>query len=161
MRKRLRIAIVGYGTGGQASARAMNPQPGQGVNMALLDARALRDALREHDSVAEALALYQRQRRAHVGVYHFWSRWLTPLFQSERDFAARWRDWLFHPMSRMPGARGQMLRVLSGTRKGWLGRMALPKGFVDALAAMARPRELESQVRQAIAFDVPVKSAME
>jgi 2-polyprenyl-6-methoxyphenol hydroxylase-like FAD-dependent oxidoreductase len=103
------------------AAHAMSPQLGQGVNMALLDARALRDALREHEPVAEALAIYQRRRRAHVGIYHFWSRWLTLLFQSERDFAARWRDWLFHPMSRMPGARGQMLRMLSGTRKGWIG----------------------------------------
>lgn len=117
------------------AAHAMSPQLGQGVNMALLDALALRNALRAGDSLAAALATYQRQRRAHVGIYHFWSRWLTPLFQSERDFAARGRDWLFHPMSRMPVARGQMLRVLSGTRCGWLGRFALPDGFIDALAA--------------------------
>ncbi|HET9835539.1 MAG TPA: NAD(P)/FAD-dependent oxidoreductase [Rhodanobacteraceae bacterium] len=121
------------------AAHAMSPQLGQGVNMALLDARALRDALREHESVAEALAMYQRRRRAHVGIYHFWSRWLTPLFQSDRDFAARCRDGLFHPMSRMPGARGQMLRVLSGTRKGWLGRIALPEGFAEAVGAATKP----------------------
>lgn len=116
------------------SAHAMSPQLGQGVNMALLDARALRDALRAGATVGEALPAYQRQRRAHIGIYHFWSRWLTPLFQSDHDLAARGRDWLFHPMSRMPIARGQMLRVLSGTRRGWLGRFTLPDGFIDALA---------------------------
>ncbi|MGN6729314.1 MAG: FAD-dependent oxidoreductase [Rhodanobacteraceae bacterium] len=143
------------------AAHAMSPQLGQGVNMALLDARALRDALRGNESVAKALATYQRRRRAHVGIYHFWSRWLTPLFQSERDLAARCRDGLFHPMSRMPGARGQMLRVLSGTRKGWFGRMSLPEGFVDALAVVTMPRELESRASEEPAFDVSAKSAME
>ena len=117
------------------AAHAMSPQLGQGVNMALLDAHALREALRSHASTADALASYQQQRRAHLGIYHFWSRWLTPLFQSERDAAARWRDRLFHPLSRVPGGRGQMLRVLTGTRKGWLGRFPLSGAFVDALTA--------------------------
>lgn len=117
------------------AAHAMSPQLGQGVNMALLDARCLRDALRAHDSTAAALAAYQHERRAHVGIYHFWSRWLTPLFQSDHDLAARGRDLAFHPMSRLPVARGQMLRVLSGTRRGWLGRFALPDGFIEAMSA--------------------------
>jgi 2-polyprenyl-6-methoxyphenol hydroxylase-like FAD-dependent oxidoreductase len=119
------------------AAHAMSPQLGQGVNMALLDARALRDALRVHPVIADALAAYQRERRAHVAIYHFWSRWLTPLFQSEHDFAARCRDACLHPLSRTPGARGQVLRVLTGTRRGWLGRMRLSDDFVDALAAAA------------------------
>jgi 2-polyprenyl-6-methoxyphenol hydroxylase-like FAD-dependent oxidoreductase len=120
------------------AAHAMSPQLGQGVNMALLDARALRDALRDHPAIPDALAAYQRERRAHVGIYHFWSRWLTPLFQSEHDFAARCRDVLLHPLSRMPGGRGQVLRVLTGTRRGWLGRIPLADDFIDALAAAAR-----------------------
>jgi 2-polyprenyl-6-methoxyphenol hydroxylase-like FAD-dependent oxidoreductase len=117
------------------AAHAMSPQLGQGVNMALLDARALCDALRVHVAIDDALEAYQRERRAHVAIYHFWSRWLTPLFQSEHDFAARCRDALLHPLSRMPGGRGQVLRVLTGTRRGWLGRMPLSDDFVDALAA--------------------------
>lgn len=126
------------------AAHAMSPQLGQGVNMALLDAHALRHALRATGSVAAALATYEHQRRAHVGIYHFWSRWLTPLFQSERDAASRWRDRLFHPLSRMPGGRGQMLRVLTGTRKGWLGRFPLVDGFVDVLAEVSETR-MESE----------------
>lgn len=120
------------------AAHAMSPQLGQGVNMALLDARCLRDALRA-GPVPEALAAYERERRRHVGIYHFWSRWLTPLFQSERDLAAAVRDRVFHPMSRVPGGRGQMLRVLTGTRRGWLGVHALPEAFAADLEARAVP----------------------
>lgn len=121
------------------AAHAMSPQLGQGVNMALLDARALRDALRQHAGIPDALAAYQRERRAHLGIYHFWSRWLTPLFQSERDTVAKVRDALFHPLSRVPGGRGQMLRVLSGTRSGWAGAFALPQGFVERLDGEVQP----------------------
>lgn len=122
------------------AAHAMSPQLGQGVNMALLDARGLRDALRSAESVADALAAYQHDRHRHLGIYHFWSRWLTPLFQSERDRVAAMRDWAFHPLSRLRGGRGQMLRVLTGTRRGWLGTMALPAGFLDAVAVLLADR---------------------
>jgi len=70
----------------------MSPQLGQGVNMALLDALALRDALRDSDEVEPALAAYGAARRRHVAIYQFWSRWLTPVFQSEADSVAWLRD---------------------------------------------------------------------
>ena len=112
----------------------MSPQLGQGVNMALLDAMALRDALRSEASIEAALARYQAQRKAHVRLYQFWSRWLTPVFQSDRDWIARSRDLLFKPMARMPGGRGHMLRVLSGTQHGLFGKLPLAPEFVAALA---------------------------
>ena len=115
------------------AAHAMSPQLGQGVNMALLDALGLRDALRTDAAVENALERFVATRRRHVGIYHFWSRWLTPMFQSERDGWARMRDLTFYPLSRMPVGRGQMLRVLSGTRRGWLGTVALPDPFLQAL----------------------------
>jgi 2-polyprenyl-6-methoxyphenol hydroxylase-like FAD-dependent oxidoreductase len=115
------------------AAHAMSPQLGQGVNMALMDALALRDALRSRSRPEEALALYERERQAHAHIYQFWSRWLTPLFQSERDMAAWLRDLTFIPMARLPVSRGQMLRVLTGTQKGWFGRLRLPSEFLDAL----------------------------
>jgi FAD-dependent urate hydroxylase len=121
------------------AAHAMSPQLGQGVNMALVDALALRDALRAsaghtHGDLAAVFDHYQAMRRTHLRAYHFWSRWLTPLFQSEHDAAAWLRDLSFYPMSRLPGGRGQMLRVLTGTRQGWFGRWPLPDAFVVALA---------------------------
>ena len=124
------------------AAHAMSPQLGQGVNMALLDASALRQALRSSATREEALIQYTRVRQAHVWIYHFWSRWLTPLFQSEHDRLARMRDRVFHPLSRMPGARGQMLRILSGTRRGWLGRFPLPKAFLQGLEAAGQTAPL-------------------
>lgn len=132
------------------AAHAMSPQLGQGVNMALLDARSLRDALRCAASLPEALSDYQRTRRGHVGIYHFWSRWLTPVFQSERDHVAAARDLVFHPLSRLPGGRGQMLRMLTGTRRGWFGTLPLALDFVEALEARrvtpATPRMAASVV---------------
>lgn len=119
------------------AAHAMSPQLGQGVNMALLDAVALRDALRAHVNDAAALQAYQTLRKAHVAIYQFWSRWLTPLFQSDRDTVARARDVLFGPMGRMPGGRGHMLRVLSGTQRGWWGTWPLSPGFVSAMEGMS------------------------
>jgi 2-polyprenyl-6-methoxyphenol hydroxylase-like FAD-dependent oxidoreductase len=130
------------------AAHAMSPQLGQGVNMALMDALALRDALRAEASPDAACARYAAARRAHLRAYHFWSRALTPLFQSERDSWARLRDLTFHPLSRLPVARGQMLRVLTGTRRGWLSTVRLEPGFLDALAAM--PATLPAYADEAV-----------
>ncbi|HZW17638.1 MAG TPA: NAD(P)/FAD-dependent oxidoreductase [Luteimonas sp.] len=116
------------------AAHAMSPQLGQGVNMALLDALSLRDALRVKSGVEDALGCYERERRRHVRIYQFWSRWLTPLFQSDRDLVAKLRDLAFLPLGRLPGGRGHMLRVLSGTQRGLFGRLGLRDDFVDALA---------------------------
>ncbi len=116
------------------AAHSMSPQLGQGVNMALMDALALRDALRQGGEVEAVLQRYQRERQAHVAVYQFWSRWLTPVFQSDRDRVAGLRDIALRPAGRLPGGRGHMLRVLSGTQRGWFGRLALSEAFVEALA---------------------------
>ena len=128
---RERLVLVGD------AAHAMSPQLGQGVNMALMDALALRDALREETQIDAALAHYQRKRQAHVSVYQFWSRWLTPLFQSERDVIAKMRDIGFLPLGRLPGGRGHMLRVLSGTQHGFFGSLKLKPEFLKALNASA------------------------
>ena len=120
------------------AAHALSPQLGQGVNMALMDALALRDALRSEHDIEAALRRYAHERRAHVRIYHFFSRWLTPLFQSDRDFVARMRDLAFAPLGRLPGSRGMMLRVLSGTQRGWFGRLRLPEEFLAALSQRAK-----------------------
>lgn len=130
------------------AAHSMSPQLGQGVNMALLDALALRDALRVHGGGDAALQAYQAQRQAHVRVYQRWSRWLTPLFQSDRDRWANARDVLMGPMARLPMGRGHMLRVLSGTQQGWLGRLPLAPAFLEALARPA-PKLPEAPARNA------------
>ena len=87
--------------------------------------------MRAVDSIPEALGAYQQDRRHHIGIYHFWSRGLTPLFQSERDLAAWGRDRVLHPMSRLPLVRLQMLQVRTGTRRGWWGKHALSPEFLE------------------------------
>jgi 2-polyprenyl-6-methoxyphenol hydroxylase-like FAD-dependent oxidoreductase len=119
------------------AAHAMSPQLGQGVNMALMDAWVLREALCRGRSIGAALELYGRERRAHTAIYQFWSRWLTPVFQSERDGVAALRDLLLLPLGKLPGGRGNMLRVLSGTQRGWLGRMRLQPEFLHTMAQAA------------------------
>lgn len=101
------------------SAHAMSPQLGQGVNMALLDADALADALATQRDLPTALDAYRRSRRSHVAIYQRLSRWLTPLFQSDRDSLAWMRDRWFGAVGRMPLAQGQMLRILTGTKRTW------------------------------------------
>jgi 2-polyprenyl-6-methoxyphenol hydroxylase-like FAD-dependent oxidoreductase len=121
------------------AAHAMSPQLGQGVNMALLDALALSECLRGNASIADALAAYQRTRRRHLAIYHRWSRWLTPMFQSEHDAVARLRDVALLPAGRIPPGRTHMLRVLSGTQQGLFGHLALDAGFVEALGRRPGP----------------------
>ena len=117
------------------AAHAMSPQLGQGANMALMDAVALAESLALHAQTGEALTRFTAIRRRHLAAYHRWSRWLTPLFQSRHDTLARVRDAAFHPMGRLPGGRGHMLRVLTGTQQGWFGRHALDEGFMRAWCA--------------------------
>lgn len=123
------------------AAHSMSPQLGQGVNMALMDAEALCRSLHRHAEPQAAVEAYERERRAHVAIYQFWSRWLTPVFQSDRDLVATARDLLMQPMGRMPGGRGTMLRVLSGTQHGWLGRRHLAPQFLQEMARAADARQ--------------------
>src|SRR5690606_7232813 len=46
------------------------------------------------------------------------------------------------PMGRLPGGKGQMLRVLTGTQRGLAGRLGLEEELVDALGS-AGAAELE------------------
>lgn len=106
-------------------AHGMSPQLGQGVNMALLDAQALAHALATNERIDRAFAAYADTRAAHLRIYQRLSRWLTPLFQSDRDAFAWWRDLLFLPASRFPLSRGESLKVLTGIKRGWFGRLKL------------------------------------
>jgi 2-polyprenyl-6-methoxyphenol hydroxylase-like FAD-dependent oxidoreductase len=123
-RARYRDVVLRYPAAGRVvaigdAAHAMSPQLGQGVNMALLDATSLADALASNDTIEAALRDHAEQRRRHLAVYQRLSRWLTPLFQSEHDWLASLRDVTFAPLSKLPLARGQMLKILTGTKMAW------------------------------------------
>ena len=105
------------------AAHAMSPQLGQGANMALLDANALAQSLAQNDSIAAALAQFDRVRREHVQIYQFVSRWLTPMFQSDAVLGAWLRDVFLYPVGRIPGIKSQTLKVLAGVQKGLWGSL--------------------------------------
>lgn len=81
------------------SWHATSPQLGQGANMALLDAWALAKALREHGTLADALAATVAMRTRHVRRYQRMSRWLTPIYQSDSRLLPLLRDWLVGPFA--------------------------------------------------------------
>ncbi|MDC8014920.1 FAD-dependent oxidoreductase [Tahibacter soli] len=119
------------------AAHAMSPQLGQGANMALCDAYGLAQALERERDVDAALGRYDRERRSHVGIYQFLSRWMTPLFQSDLDWAAALRDTLFGPLGRAPLMRGEMLKVLAGVKAGLFRRVPVSSTACVAGAAQS------------------------
>jgi salicylate hydroxylase len=106
-----RVAHVGD------SWHCTSPQLGQGANMALLDALALRVALERQSDLDAALAEYVRLRLWHIRLYQAASWMFTPAYQSDSSLLAFVRDYLMAPISRAWPAPA----VLAGLVAGQLG----------------------------------------
>src|SRR6478752_8172109 len=115
------------------AAHAMSPQLGQGTNLALMDASTLCAALSEDAPLVVALERYSRARQAHIDFYQFASRWLTPLFQSDLQALGPLRNVAMSLACRMPFMREEMLRTMSGIKRG-IARPSL--GLAGILAAL-------------------------
>lgn len=102
-----RLAIIG-----DAAHRA-SPQLGQGANMALLDALALREALRRHKGHA-ALKHYAKSRRWHVRTYQAMSWIFTPQYQSDSRILPILRDRIIFPLSMIPPVPRLLTRLVRG-----------------------------------------------
>jgi salicylate hydroxylase len=79
-----------------------SPQLGQGANMALLDAWALRQGLCGAATVEAGLARTVAMRRRHVALYQALTALLTPVYQSDSRVIPALRDRLVPPLSRLP-----------------------------------------------------------
>jgi 2-polyprenyl-6-methoxyphenol hydroxylase-like FAD-dependent oxidoreductase len=81
------------------SYHATSPQLGQGANMALLDAAAFAQAVREGGTVAHMTTTYARLRWLHVRLYQSASWMFTPLYQSDSRTLPWLRDAIAAPVS--------------------------------------------------------------
>ncbi|MFN4024455.1 MAG: FAD-dependent oxidoreductase [Hyphomonas sp.] len=80
---------------------AASPQLGQGANMALLDAYALRQALHGEADIARALRRFFRLRAGHVRLYQLMTWAFTPVYQSDGAVLPWLRDRFAAPLLRL------------------------------------------------------------
>lgn len=103
-----RLAVVGD------AAHSTSPQLGQGVNMGLLDAQALADALEAHADLGDALMAYARARRWHVRLYQALSMGFTPFYQADGGVLPWVRDHMLSKIARLPLAPRLLAATVSG-----------------------------------------------
>jgi 2-polyprenyl-6-methoxyphenol hydroxylase-like FAD-dependent oxidoreductase len=103
-----RLAIIGD------AAHSTSPQLGQGVNMGLLDARVLADALETEADLTSALSAYARRRRWHVRLYQALSLGFTPFYQADGRLLPWVRDHVLGKVARLPFSPRLLAATVSG-----------------------------------------------
>jgi 2-polyprenyl-6-methoxyphenol hydroxylase-like FAD-dependent oxidoreductase len=103
-----RLAVLGD------AAHSTSPQLGQGVNMGLLDALALADALETHPDLSNALDAYAAARRWHVRLYQALSMVFTPFYQADGAVLPWIRDHILGKVARLPFAPRLLAATVSG-----------------------------------------------
>lgn len=103
-----RLAVIGD------AAHSTSPQLGQGVNMGLLDAKALADALETHADLGAALDAYAAARRGHVRLYQALSLGFTPFYQADGRLLPWVRDHVLGKVARLPFAPRLLAATVSG-----------------------------------------------
>ena len=103
-----RLAVIGD------AAHSTSPQLGQGVNMGLLDALALSQALSEHSDLDRALAAYAGTRRWHIRLYQALSLGFTPFYQADGRLLPWVRDHMLGKLARLPLADRLLAATVSG-----------------------------------------------
>ena len=103
-----KLAVIGD------AAHSTSPQLGQGVNMGLLDAFALAEALETHADLDAALRAYAAARRRHLRLYQALSLVFTPFYQADGRLLPSVRDHILGRVSRLPGAARLLAVTVSG-----------------------------------------------
>lgn len=103
-----RLAVIGD------AAHSTSPQLGQGVNMGLLDAWTLAEALASHPDLSDALTAYAAARRAHVRLYQALSLVFTPFYQADGRVLPWIRDHLLGKAARLPLSPRLLAATVSG-----------------------------------------------
>ena len=103
-----RLAVIGD------AAHSTSPQLGQGVNMGLLDAFALSQALAAHTDLDQALTAYATARRWHIRLYQALSLGFTPFYQADGRLLPWVRDHVLGKLARLPLADRLLAATVSG-----------------------------------------------
>ncbi len=96
------------------SHHATSPQLGQGANTAMLDALALRAALRETGDPVVAVQRYIALRRWHVRLYQAASWLFTPFYQSDSSALPWLRNRIATPLSKVWPAPQVLAKLVAG-----------------------------------------------
>jgi salicylate hydroxylase len=97
------------------SCHSTSPQLGQGCNMALLDVRALCEAMQQHSNFDHVAKDYTHRRKRHVRVYQAMSAMFTPFYQSDSKLLPLFRDHVVPPLARIPLAQRMLAKLVAGT----------------------------------------------
>lgn len=100
------------------AAHAMNPQLGQGANLALLDAVSLARHMNDFPA-------YERERRGPGRFYGRLSAWLSPFFQSRMPLLGHLRDIGLPLLTAAPPMRRQMELTLAGMKRGFFSQAGM------------------------------------
>jgi len=103
-----RLALIGD------AAHSTSPQLGQGVNMGLLDALALAEALAADSGLDDALPAYARARRWHIRLYQALSLGFTPFYQADGRLLPWVRDHVLGKVARLPLSPRLLAATVSG-----------------------------------------------
>lgn len=102
------------------AAHAMSPHLGQGLNLALVDAWRLAQALRDNPTPQEAFGAFHQRQKGYIRYYSTVTYFLSPFFQSDLRFLGWGRDQVLPILPRIPLVKRQMLLTVCGLKGGFL-----------------------------------------
>lgn len=103
------------------AAHATSPHLGQGVNLGLEDAECFAECLIECRDFEKACQNFERRRKRKIRFYQQLTRMLSPFFQANGSWRGVARDIALPWLPSIPFIGKEMLRTLSGSKKGWFG----------------------------------------